>query len=559
MIRVTSYVERLYGKRQATRIQNELQAYAETLPKETYREDVLWYKSANMYVVYPDAIGGKKEKPLDNLIDFLPHIKATGFHAIHVLPFLDSPMYDGGFDVKDFYTVRKNLGTMEDIQRLRKTARSLGLRLFMDLIFNHVSKEHTWFQKAIGGSKIYRNYFIHTKVKPIFLRKIHKKAAVWAVYLVNGKERMVNIAFPEFAGAIPHWTQAEDGYWYYHTYRPDQLDINWKNPDVFLACAKVLIFWANKGFHFRLDAIPFVGKSAYKKINSRGNFTHHLLAALNHIAKQVNPECVFILETYEHLDTVIGYLGKQNVQQAELLYGFHLCTSLWVSLVKKDTQHIWQALKKIQKIPTFAQWINFLRNHDELSLAYLNSATLHDVQETLLPNGKSFREGYGIAGRTFSLLGEDTGRFFMAYFLLFSLPGGILIPYGDEFAKKNTVSPQVAKDARNIHRGMLTESFLKEHMHGDITQTFSHLMHVRRTMQQYFAVYPRKLPATKDLFHAEYILGNSRMKIIINTSEHEKKIACNLAGYKKIAQVNEAKTEGKSIFLGPYGGLWLLR
>lgn len=563
MIRAASYLEHLYGEKEAQRIQQELEAYAATLPKETYREDLLWYKSANMYVVYPDAIGGKHAKPLDNLIDFLPHIKEAGFHAVHVLPFLDSPMKDRGFDVRDYYTVRKSLGTMDDIMRLRQTARDLDLRIFMDLIFNHVSSEHEWFQKAIGGDTTYRNYFIHTKAKPQFIRKIHKKAAVWAEYIVDGRKRLVNIAFPEFAGAIPHWIHAKDGYWYYHTYRPDQLDINWKNPDVFLACAKILMFWANKGFHFRLDAIPFVGKSAYKRINSRANFTHHLLAALNHIAKQVNPECVFILETYEHITTVIGYLGKQNVQQAEMLYGFHLCTSLWVSLVEGSTHHLWTTIKQMQKIPTFAQWVNFLRNHDELSLAYLDNRSLHATREKLLQYGKPFREGYGVAGRTFSLLGENTQHFLSAYFLLFSLPGGVLMPYGDEFGKENTPESHLTKkelaDPRNTNRGTLSAKFLAESSISPIFLQMSHMMQVRQKVRAYFNAWPKKMTSSDSVFYALYKIGSTELRVMVNMSGEERKVLLRTKQYKKILSVNEAAITDDAVILGPHSGLWLER
>ena len=561
MIRIHSYIAHLYGKEKAQEIQDELEKYLETLPKGKYRDEPLWYKSANVYVVYPDVIGGNQTHPLDDLIAFLPHIKDTGFSALHILPFLDSPMKDRGFDVRDYYTVRKSLGTMRDITRLHDKARELGLRIFMDLIFNHVSNEHEWFQKAIHGNKTYRDYFIHTGKKPQFIRKIHKKSAVWAEYLVNGQKKLVNIAFPEFAGKIPHWIHARDGFWYYHTYRPDQLDINWKNPDVFLECAKILIFWASKGFHFRLDAIPFVGKSAYKQINSKANFTHHLLAGLNHLAKQVNPECVFILETYEHIDTVIGYLGKQNVQQAELLYGFHLCTALWVSLVEGSTHHLWTTLKKIQKIPTFAQWINFLRNHDELSLAYLGTQALHETREALLPYGKKFREGYGVAGRTFSLLGENKNRFFMAYFLLFSMPGGILMPYGDEFGKKNTPESHMSKkelaDPRNTNRGTLSHEFLSSNTDNEIYLKMATMVQTRQKIRPYFNVWPERLTSSDSVFYASYSIGNSELRTLVNISDKERKISHKTEGCTKVLSVNEVTIGKEEIILGPYAGVWL--
>lgn len=562
MIRLSSFITKLYTEKEAREIQKELQKFYNTLTKNSFnRGNLQWYKYTNLYVTYPDSIEGEDKIPIRNLANFLPHMVKIGFNALHILPFLDSPMKDGGFDVRNYLKIRKDLGTLNDLIHLKKKADGLGIKIFMDLVFNHVSVEHEWFQKALGNDTKFRNYFIHTKEKPIFLRKFRKNAAVWAEYIVEGKKKLVNVAFPEFAGKIPHWIHGKDGYWYYHTYRPEQIDINWKNPDIFLESAKILIYWANLGFNFRLDAIPFVGKSAYKQINTKTNFTHHLLAALNHLAKQINPECVFILETYEHINTVIGYLGKKNIQQAEMLYGFHLCTSLWVSLSEKNSNHIWKTLKKVQRIPTFALWINFLRNHDELSLAYLDNKSLHDARKAFMKFGKPFREGYGIAGRTMSLLGNDLHKFFMAYFLLLSLPGGILMVYGDEFGKKSTpdnlISKKLISDPRNINRGLLTSKYIKDHNHSEIVDFFTRLFQVRKTNFTYFLVWPEQLSDVDSIFYASYNLGSSELRVAVNLSTEKRILKLALSGYKKIFETSDVTFGKDEIILGPYAGIWI--
>lgn len=562
MIRITSFLTHIYGKKAAHYIQQELNHYHKTLSKKYFsKKELDWYKVSNLYEIYPDAITGDKATPLRNLENFLPHIYQTGFHAVHILPFLDSPMSDKGFDVRDYYKVREDLGTMHDLDELKHTADKLQLHLFMDLVFNHVSMTHEWFARAQQGEEKYRNYFIHTKEKPDFLKKFHKNAAVWAEYIVKGKKVLVNIAFPEFAGPIPHWTQGSDGYWYYHTYKPDQIDIDWRNPDVFIECAKILLYWADKGYNFRLDAIPFVGKSAYKQINTRTHFTNHILAALNHIAKQANPQCVFILETYEHIDTVLHYLGKKNLQQAEMLYGFHLCTAIWVSLVEQNNQRTWKTLNQIKKIPTFAQWVNFLRNHDELSLAYLDTKALHSVKKILLARGKPFREGYGIAGRTFSLLGENEKQFLMAYFLLFSLPGGTMMPYGDEFAKKNIPESELLekdrKDTRNINRGVLSKEFLHAHIDDLTWIELSRMLQVRHTIRPYFNVWPKKIEGGREIFAARYSIEDSHVYVLINLSEKSVELSFPTRNCKEILHVNTISLTEEKITLGPFGGIWL--
>jgi glycosidase len=150
-------------------------------------------------------------------------LKRLGCNALHILPFLASPLVDAGFDVSDYMRVRDDLGTMEDMKNVVHEAQRLGIRLFMDLVSNHVSEEHEWFQKAQAGDEKYRRYFIVQKTRPRFVGKFHKDSAVWARYIVNGEVRDVNIAFPEMAGEIPHWRERKDGYWYYHTYYPQQL------------------------------------------------------------------------------------------------------------------------------------------------------------------------------------------------------------------------------------------------------------------------------------------------------------------------------------------------
>src|SRR5579872_3254893 len=194
MIRVTSFLTPIYGEKAAHYIQEELNRYHATLPEKHFsQKNEDWYKASNLYEIYPDAIGGDRATPLRNLEDFLPHIYQTGFHAVHILPFLDSPMDDRGFDVSNYYKVRPTLGSMNDLDTLKYAANELGLKVFMDLVFNHVSIQHEWFVRAQNGEEKYRNYFIHTKEKPDFIRKFKKNAAVWAEYMVHGKKTIVNI------------------------------------------------------------------------------------------------------------------------------------------------------------------------------------------------------------------------------------------------------------------------------------------------------------------------------------------------------------------------------
>ncbi|HYD35185.1 MAG TPA: alpha-amylase family glycosyl hydrolase [Vitreimonas sp.] len=559
-----SYLAELYPD-DVSRITTELEKFSQTLHKVTNPfPNLSWYKFVNLYVLYPDTILSRTEKPLTALLPLLDHIKELGCTAFHILPFFESPLIDKGFDISDYYKIRPDLGTHSDLITIKKRADELGLRVFIDLVFNHVSDQHQWFKKAVQGDEKYRQYFIHCPDKPKFIRKFHKDAAVWGEYEVDGKTETINIAFPESAGEVPHWIQAEDCYWYYHTYYPQQIDVNWLNPDVFIEFAKITMYWAQFGFNFRLDAIPFVGKEAYKKVDCEHERTFAIIAALNQLASQINPECSLIVETYESLPTVIDYFGTSNVRQAELSYNFHLCTSLWVSIIKKDVNFIWEKLKYMNKIPIHAEWINFLRNHDELSLAYLPENIKDEVSTELLPRGASFREGYGVSGRTYSLLGKKTRRFLMAYFLLLSFPDGVAIPYGDELGAKNIPLTKLTaaekNDNRNINRGYLTKKHFQSATGKRLFKILSHFLKQRSKLHRYVNIEPVRLPH-HDLavFALKYEIGSSQFIVLVNLDNTLKEVALETKGFTNIAQVNRVIIKKNQVKLGAYGGVWLQR
>jgi maltose alpha-D-glucosyltransferase/alpha-amylase len=552
----------VYGE-QARLIEHELKEYIANCQKPTSITKDYWYKFIELYCVYPDGVVyDAKLSPLQNLTLHLQHIKSLGCNAVHILPFLASPMVDKGFDISDYYSIRTELGSFADLQQLVKEAQVLELHLFMDFVFNHVSDQHLWFQKAQQGDTHYRDYFIHTAEKPIFIRKFYQDSAIWGEYIVDGKTTQVNIAFPEHAGPIPHWRQGKDGYWYYHTYYPQQLDLNWFNPHVFIEVAKVLIFWAQIGFNFRLDAIPFVGKAAYKLVSNDNQVAHAITAALKNVLDCLHPESTFIVESYEELHKVIEYFGLPESIQANLSYNFHLCTSLWLSLVEQDTTPLWQKLEKLHQVPSHAEWLNFLRNHDELSLAYLSDQQLFTMRQAMGHLGEDFREGCGIAGRTFSLLGANIERLLMAYFLLASLPGGIVIPYGDEIACANIPLSQLPirdrVDTRNINRGTLLKAHYETEQAVMLTKQLAAIIGHRKMLRSYLNIWPVRLAAPHTIFAASYKNCQEELLIYINLTPQVEKLELPHNDLLPAAAINSVE-HAEELTLGPYAGIWLKR
>lgn len=563
---IIQQLEPVYGKETAEQIAHNVIEYSHNFRTlDTQSDNPYWYKYLNLYTTYPDAFHHRGSPPLQRIKDYLPTISDLGCNCLHILPFLDSPLIDKGFDISDYYRVRKDLGTIQDVREIMLAADDLGIRVFMDLVFNHVSDEHEWFQKAENGDEEYREYFLYSKEKPTFIRKYHKGTKVYAEYeLENGKKKELFIVFPENVGDIPHWRQGKDGYWYYHTFYPEQLDVNWFNPTVFLEYAKILMFWASFGFHFRLDAILFIGYEAYKNVEKGNELTHRLIAALSHIAQQVNPECAFIVETYESMASIRRYFGTTNRSEAHLAYNFHLSTHIWISVVKKDTAYIWKILHQAALIPKHAEWVNFLRNHDELSLDHISDDLQQDMRDALMQYGAPFREGHGVCGRTYALLGSNEKRFLMTYFLLASLPGGIGVIYGDEYAMANTpvnkLSKQEQKDMRNVNRGKIAMSQITSNKSKRVFETLSKILKERNLLKEYMNVSPEQLESLKhdpEAFGAVYTLGISKLYVFVNLTSKKKVVPVNIYGGRVVRRINGAYATRKKITLPAYAGLWI--
>lgn len=326
--------------------------------------------------------------------------------------------------------------------------------------------------------------------------------------------------------------------------------------------AKILIYWANLGFSFRLDALPFLGKPPYKLCDIRHEPSHLIIQALRYLAKYINPNCMLLAETYESMSTIKEYFGTDQDKQFDLSYNFHLCSNLWVSVVKKSNQPIWHILQEMRHIPQHAAWLNFLRNHDELSLAHLDPESVKKVKDELLEFGLSFREGYGISGRTFSLLNHHAERYKMIYFLLASLPYAIMITYGDEIGKENvafdSLSPEEQQDTRHINRGEISQDEILAANQHPMFQFLAALFHQRLLYADFLSQIPQQLPTPSNLFAAVYPHNGKMLYVYINLTAEQQAITLPVLAVTMITCVNTAVIENGEINLGGYGGIWLL-
>ena len=515
-----------------------------------------WYKESVLYVVYPDAFTGKSKFGFDNLTDHLPVLKKMGIGAVHVLPFLESPMLDAGFDVSDYTAVSVTLGGNQALDKFLQSAKQHNLRIFMDLVVNHISIEHEWYCKAMQGSEKHRNYFIHSTKKPVLLGIESDKTGKWAKYKLGRRVLRSRIIFLENGDELLHWTHGDDGNWYYHTFYPHQIDLNWTNPDVYKEFAEIIKYWASKGMNFRIDAAPFVGKSLTGIMKESSSESHIVVKKLHAIAKEIDPECTFLLEACQPIQKVKKYFGSDLEPESELAYNFPLMHAMWAAIMAQDNKYIWDALKKTQTIPAGAQWVTFLRNHDELSLEYASDKVRNVVYASLVDKSLAFRGEYGVAGRTASFLKNNLKRILMSHLLLASLNGSPAIVYGDEYGKV-TNKRLIKIDTRDSNRGVLTEKAQESHKAKRILEGITSIFAARSSYSWIATAKPTRLRVSKGIFGVCYSNSTEVLYIYINLNSKFKKQSIKIANSKVVLTVNGSKISNNIVSLPAYSGIWL--
>lgn len=553
----------LYDERDVDNIVKTL-----NLPKEPHFLQPSWHKNFHLYVVYPDSFCENGHCTLYQLINQIPRIKQMGFTAIHILPPFESPLIDKGFDVADYYTIKEEYGGNEAFEKFLAEAKTYEMHVFVDFVLNHISDQHAWFQKAIAGDQYYQDYFVSLSEKPELVKVFEKNGINFAQYQINGKPHDIRIVFPEQAGDIPHWVE-HNGNWYYHTFYPQQIDLNWHNPQVFVEMAKVLTYWAQKGCNFRLDAVPYIGKKWEEGMLAHTSATHALIQGLRYILAYTNPQSTLLVEVNQPTEILTSYLSDTTHPQADLSYEFELTEALWVALILGEIDHIWELLTTMQDIPEYTQWVTFIRNHDDLSFKYTDQDIRTHLFEALPDENTVFQYGSGTSGRTLSLLHNDPKRSAIAHLLLASLPGNPAIIYGDEVGKTNDIAYMneqtqikmkrgiaVEEDTRDISRGHIHERDLATPTARELQETLTSIFTARQQFSELATTYPERLePNTLHLFAAKYHLRKKELCIFINLGT--KPIVIETTGNTPALTIHDVHMQSKSITLGAYSGVWL--
>ena len=375
--------------------------------------DDLWYKNAIIYCLdvekYQDA-NGDGVGDFEGLMRRLDYLQGLGVTCVWLQPFYPSPNRDNGYDVSDYYGVHQRHGTPGDFVTFMQHAEALGLRVIIDLVVSHTSIDHPWFQQARADRESpYRNWYVWAKERP----KDHKTGIVFP-----GQQRTT-------------WTfDRRAGEYYFHRFYSHQADLNTWNPYVRAEIQRIMGYWLQLGISgFRMDAVPFLIERKGAGVEHRQDFV--LLKEMRDFLQWRSGEAIMLAEANVPPDESMNYFGDEG-DHLQMMLNFPVNQRLFYGLATGDVEPLIWALEQTRKRPRNAQWVQFLRSHDELDLGRLTVEQRQKVFAAFAPQKRMQLYDRGIRRRLAPMLGDDRRRLELAFSLLFSLPGTPMMQYGDE-------------------------------------------------------------------------------------------------------------------------------
>ena len=390
----------------------------------------LWYKNA---VIYCLSVGTYMDANGDGIGDFkglmrrLDYLQGIGVTAIWLMPFQPSPGRDDGYDVADFYGVDPRYGTLGDFVEFTHGCTQRGMRVLIDLVVNHTSDAHPWFQQARSDPQsIYRDWYVWSKKKP--------------------KNAASGVIFPGVQKTT--WTYDKQARaYYFHRFYHFQPDLNTSNPEVQAEILKIIGFWIQLGVSgFRMDAVPFV-------ISQKGaNLTkpreqYDMLRNFSQFLTWRQGDAIILAEANVLPNTDMQYFGRAG-ERLQMMFNFEVNQHLFYALATSDSRPLAQALKSTRNRPPTAQWGHFLRNHDELDLGRLEKKQRESVFAAFGPDPNMQLYQRGIRRRLAPMLQGDRRRIELAYSLMMTLPGTPVIRYGDEIGMGDDLTLPERNSAR---------------------------------------------------------------------------------------------------------------
>jgi maltose alpha-D-glucosyltransferase / alpha-amylase len=382
--------------------------------------DERWYQKAVFYEVsvrsFYDA-NGDGTGDLQGLIEKLDYLQWLGVDCLWLLPFYSSPLRDGGYDISEFFTILPEYGKLGDAVRLMEEAHRRGIRLIADLVVNHTSDAHPWFQESRKGKDNPR--------------------ADWYVWSdTDQRYPDARIIFTDTERSNWSWdTERQQYYW--HRFFAHQPDLNYDNPEVQEAMMGVLRFWLNLGLDgFRLDAVPYL----FERDGTNGENLPETHAFLRRIRKEVDASYkgrVLLAEANQWPSDVVEYFGETG-DECHMCFNFPLMPRMFMALRRAQRHPITEILAQTPDAPEGCQWGIFLRNHDELTLEMVTDEE-RDYMWSEYAKDPRMKLNIGIRRRLAPLVDNDRRVMELFHALLFSLPGSPILYYGDEIGMGDNI------------------------------------------------------------------------------------------------------------------------
>jgi maltose alpha-D-glucosyltransferase/alpha-amylase len=374
----------------------------------------LWWKKAVVYCVDVETFldsDGDGCGDLVGLIERIDYLAGIGVSCLWLMPFYPSVQLDDGYDITDFYGIDGRLGTAGDFAELIRTADDRGIRVIADLVVNHTSDRHRWFQAGRDPSSPYHGYYVWAEEKP--------------------DEKPGDVVFPDQEKSNWQW-DAKARKWYLHRFYRHQPDLNVANTQVRDEIAQVVGYWLQQGLAgFRIDAVPFLIEPTGIPEDAIPD-PHKLLRELRRAIGRRRGEAVLMGEVNLPPDQQRAFFGDEDGDELHMVLNFTVNQAMYLAFARGEAEPLVRALRALPEIPHECQWANFVRNHDELTLDKLSESEREEVFAAFGPEPEHRLYGRGLRRRLPSMVGDDRDRIRLAYSLAFSLPGTPVLFYGEE-------------------------------------------------------------------------------------------------------------------------------
>jgi len=384
------------------------------------KQDVFWYKDAIIYQVHVRTFydsNGDGIGDFPGLEQKLDYLQELGVNAIWLMPFFPSPLRDDGYDIADYWTVHSSYGNLEDFKKFLGTAHERGIRVIIEMVMNHTSDQHPWFQESRSSQANPRRDWY-----------------VWSE--TDTRYKGARIIFLDTEMSNWAWDPISKSY-YWHRFFSHQPDLNYDNPAVRAEMWNIWKFWLEMGVDgFRLDAVPYLVEREGTNCENLPE-THEILKELRKKLDEEFPGRMLLAEANQWPADLRPYFGDGN--EFHMAFHFPLMPRMFMGVKLEDRKPITEILQQTPEIPSSCQWCLFLRNHDELTLEMVRDSERDYMYDTYAQN-KSMRLNLGIRRRLAPLLDNDRRRIELMNGILMSLPGTPILYYGDEIGMGDNIN-----------------------------------------------------------------------------------------------------------------------